>query len=215
MNTRTTVVLLIILIALGGYVFWFGDDGTTETDSDLPTPQAQQRVPVLALDPAAVQALQITSSGGQQVSLARGQNGWTITAPAPNSADTGRVTTVITQLATLEATRIITPTDQNLAPYGLDNPAYTVTLLGAGGELARLRLGGSNLNNTATYVQRNMEPTIYLVNNFTLDTLRTWTTRPPVQPTPMPTVAPPTVAPVPTTAPPITATTPISPTVPR
>jgi hypothetical protein len=115
----------------------------------------------------------------------------------------------------LDATRIITPTDQNLAPYGLDNPAYTVALLGAGGELARLRLGGSNLNNTATYVQRNMEPTIYLVNNFTLDTLRTWTTRPPVQPTPMPTVAPPTAAPVPTVAPPITATTPILPTVPR
>jgi hypothetical protein len=207
MNGRTTAILLLILIALGSYVFWSGDSAD-QAASDLPTPIVQQTVPVLTLDPAAVQALNITGASGQRVSLAQGQAGWTITAPVPSPADMGRVTTVITQLATLEATRVITPADQNLAPYGLNNPSYTVTLLGASGELARLHLGGSNLNNTATYVQRNNEPIIYLVHNFTLDTLRTWTTTPPVPPTPMETATP-----VPTAAPPITATTQLSPTV--
>jgi hypothetical protein len=154
-----------------------------------------EQVAMLNLDPAAITGVVVTGVGGQQVSLLKQGNAWNITAPITATADTLRVSQVITDFAGLTATRVFTPTEQDLSAYGLDMPSSEIILSGANGVLARLRLGVPNPTNNATYVQRGDSPVIYLVNNFELDQMRNWLLSPPLPPTPMPTVAAPTGVP--------------------
>lgn len=206
MNVRTTIILLVVMVVLGGYVFWSGNNssGTGVDDASsslgLDTSMDEARTPILSVNTADIQAIEVTNAEGTTVSLARAGDSWNLTQPDAEPADAGAVTQVITDLVGLTATRSITETSEDLSAYGLDKPAYEVILSGENGELARLRLGGANPNGSATYVQRDTEPTIYLVSNFILDGVRNWITTPPVKPTPVPTPteAPATATPRPT-----------------
>jgi len=201
MKFRTTLVLLVVLAALGGYVLWSG-----RQQSDTSATTGATTTPVLQLDPAGVRAVEVRGEG-KQVRVERDASGWQVRAPKPGPADALRVTEVISGLAKLNATQTITPTGQNLAPYGLDKPAYEVRL--EGGTPETLRLGAKNPDGSATYVQRASAPTIYLVKDPLIDTVERWVGDPPAQPTPAPTAPPLTVLPTapvtPTSA--ITSTT--------
>jgi hypothetical protein len=200
MKFRTTFILLIVLAALGGYVFW---SGRQKSQANATTGAAA--IPVLQLDQAGIRAVDVRGEG-KQVHVERDASGWQVTAPKPGPADPFRVTDVISGLAKLNATQVITPAGQNLAPYGLDKPAYQVQLDGS--TPATLLLGAKNPDGSATYVQRASAPTIYLVKDALIDTIERWVSDPPAQPTPAPTAPPLTVLP---TAP-VTPTSAITPT---
>jgi hypothetical protein len=205
MKFRTTFILLIVLAALGGYVLWSG-----RQKSDANATAGALAIPVLQLDPAGIRAVEVLGEG-KQVRVERTVSGWQVNVPKPGPADAFRVTEVISGLAKLNATQTITPTGQNLAPYGLDKPAYEVRLEGSTPET--LRLGAKNPDGSATYMQRASAPTIYLVKDSLIDTVERWAGNPPAQPTPAPTAPPLTVLPTapvtPTSA--VTATATLAP----
>ncbi len=197
MSIRTTIILLVVLLLLGGYVFWSGQNADETDETALEDTETTPLLPEVA--PADVQAIAVTSANGEEVSLLRQDDAWSIIAPAAAPADTMQVTQVISELVQLNVTRVITPTEPDLAPYGLDDPAYEVELAGEEGVLAQLYLGATNPNQTATYVRRDdEEEVIYLVSSFTLNSLQEWVTTPPIQPTPLPT---PTALPTPAATP--------------
>lgn len=207
MNTRNTLILLAILLVLGGYVIWSGQNGN-ETDEVTDTPPPP--VPLFPdLDAAAVQAVTVSSSGGESVRLTQTDGTWNIVAPVTEAADQLAVTQAITSLVALNVSRVITPTEQGLAPYGLETPAYTIELAGADGVLTRLALGDQNPAGIDTYVRRGDEELVYLVSNFTLNSLQGWIATPPIQPTPLPE---PTASPTPEVT--ATATATVTPTTP-
>jgi hypothetical protein len=185
MSIRTTIILLVVLLLLGGYVLWSGQN-TDETDETVMEDTAS--VPLLPdVTLADVQTIAVTSADGEQVSLTREDDTWNIIAPVAAPADITQVTQVISDLVNINVTRVITPTEQDLTPYGLDDPGYEVELAGEEGVLAQLYLGTTNPNQTATYVRRDdEEEVIYLVSSFTLNSLQDWVTTLPVEPTPMP-----------------------------
>ena len=197
MKFRTTFILLIVLAALGGYVLWSG-----RQESDANTTTGATAIPVLQLDPAGIHAVEVLGEG-KQVRVERAVSGWQVKMPKPGPADAFRVTEVISGLAKLNATQTITPTGQDIAPYGLDKPAYEVRLEGSTPEI--LRLGAKNPDGSGTYVQRASAPTIYLVKGSLIDPVERWVGDPPAQPTPAPTAPPLTILPTtsitPTTAP--------------
>lgn len=183
MSIRTTIVLLVVLVALGAYVFWPGMDNN-RSDSDRVTDTTTDTVSVLDLDPDTIRAITVTETDGETVQLEQQEGEWIIATPPLGPADGQRVEWVVDDLADLKATRIITPTDTDLSPYGLDAPRHTITLTGEEGVLARLHLGDVNPGGNAVYVQRDDDPTIYLVSDFTFDSARRWLTTPPLPPTP-------------------------------
>jgi hypothetical protein len=206
MSIRTTIILLVVLLLLGGYVFWSGQNADETDETALENTETTPLLPEVAL--ADVQAIAVTSADGETVSLTQQDDTWSIIAPAAAPADTMQVTQVVSELVQLNVTRVITPTEADLAPYGLDAPIYEVEIAGEEGVLAQLYLGATNPNQTSTYVRRDdQEEVIYLVSSFALNSLQEWVTTPPIQPTPLPTpTALPTPATTPTAPPAATAT---------
>lgn len=196
MNVRTTIVLLVVLVLLAGYVLWPGSNqGAADIEdtldvSDTSSELAEIRMPVLTVNSADIQTIEVADAAGETVTLVRQGDTWNLTAPNAAPADAFQVSRVITDLVELTASRVFTPTEGTLADYGLAEPEYQVTLSGADGVLARLRLGTTNPNGSSTYLQREGAPTIYLVSNFVVDGVRNWVDTPPVQPTPFPTSIP-------------------------
>src|SRR5689334_8790683 len=104
MKFRTTLVLLAVLAALGGYVWW---SGRQQSGASATTGAAD--IPVLQIDPAGIRAVEVRGEG-KQVRVERAASGWQMDAPKPGPADAFRVTDVISGLAKLQATQLITPT---------------------------------------------------------------------------------------------------------
>src|SRR5579859_6906783 len=108
MKFRTTLILLAICVVLGGYVVWSGNQQSHAT------PTATPQVTVLQLNKDTISAIAIHDQRGNQVQAQRTGSDWQLTVPARKPADLTRVTEVISGLASLNATRTITPTDQGL-----------------------------------------------------------------------------------------------------
>ena len=195
MNVRTTLLLLVAFVVLGGYVLWSERSKPTDTSTT-----ATSSTPVLQINSNDVSAIVVRASTGKQVRVERSGSDWQLREPAAGRADAAGVTNVLNGLSQLSATNTITPTTQDLAPYGLAPPAYTVQLFKGSATLAELRLGTKNPDKSATYVQHVGSPNIYLVSDTILDTVEQWPGAPPVPPTP--TVPPPTARPGASSAPP-------------
>lgn len=94
--------------------------------------------------------------------LARADSNWTVTAPAPGRADYTAVEGLLTRLSTAAMASLVAEDAANLAPYGLDTPAMTITL-GAGSSRTVLDIGGTE--GEARYARDRARPIV-----FTLDT---------------------------------------------
>lgn len=194
MKVQTTVILLIILVALGGYVYWSGQNTeSADTDADTAITDDTSTVPVLRFDTSDIHAVEVrnTNSGKYVRAEKQDDTTWTLTGTITDTADTVKITRAITDLSKLNATRIITPSDEDIPLFGLTPPLHTVVLQDADQKtVAQLHLGSKNPTGGSTYVQRDVEETIYLISDFVINTLEGWVSTPPVQPTPTPTATP-------------------------
>jgi len=223
MNTRNTLILLVILAALATYAY-FGEiqKGTgqgTETPSSQPA--------VFNLSDQDILGLKVTTADGKSVELKReAGKPWTMVSPASQGVDDARVNSLVVELAQLKASRALTQTS-NLAEYGLITSTFTANITLTGGVTHTLLVGETNPSGNSYYALADSKQTpVYLIYSNNIDELQRLVTQPPYPPTPTPTTLPsPTIEILPpitatatltasVPAPPITATTTVTATVP-
>ncbi len=173
MNFKTTLVLLVLLIAVGGYFFfieWGKPSGydlrerqrSADSDSGLGKPVFDDD----ALTADSIRVIQI-DHGGQAVTVTREEDGWYQTAPVRFALEGLIAQEVARQFANLRAVQRLepgdpaTPTTQQM---GLDKPRAVVTVHVGDKQwtlhLGRLTLGGRG------YVQVDGADTVYVVDAF-------------------------------------------------
>src|SRR5438105_11593596 len=111
MNFKTTVVLIVILAAVGGYLFYTRDQGTkTETT------ETEQKKLIDVTVPN-VTKLTVTSSDGKKIVLEKSGVLWQMLDPVKATADTFEVDSLIRTIAELQArgsTKITTDKASNI-----------------------------------------------------------------------------------------------------
>ena len=186
MNPRVTVGLLVVLIALGAYVYWGAPAGSpvgpTPTTKDAPPPTE-----IWALDEGQIQAVSVRR-GGQEAGVERAGEEWRLT-PSGEPADRLRVNSLIFRLATIRSTyRVANAT--NDAEFGLAQPAMVATVKLTSGETRTLTVGGKAPAESGTYVRKDGDPSIYLISNALAQDLERIVTEPPRPPSPTPRASP-------------------------
>ena len=189
MIRRSTVILLVILIALLGLTYYLKHRPAKPPE---PTPVAEGG-PLFLEAEGQPTSIRIENATGKVVAVQKNSSGqWAITLPKPGETDQGMVEAAVTQISAL---RSITVLDQSPSSdaIGLKTPAYIISIQFAGGSSHKLEIGDLTPTGSGYYVRQ--EKTIYVVSQSGIDALLNLLTQPPYAATITPTTAPSTETP--------------------
>lgn len=125
MGGRSTIVLLVLVLGLGGFI-WF-----VERKSESTAERKDQARRAFRIDPGSVTFLRIDSTNSNVV-CERRQGEWLMTSPVTARADAGALDRLLESFHSLSRSDVITESereelDLDLAAYGLDQPRARIT----------------------------------------------------------------------------------------
>jgi len=190
-----TWVTIIILAALVGFAIYLNRE--KEPAAADATPEIVQPSPLFSTSDGNPSSIEIKPADGETVRIARtAENIWAIELPFAAEANQGLVDAAASQISALQ---IVSPIDNGKPDvFGLDNPAYVITIEFDGGKKHTLEIGDATLSNSGYYVRIDRDKMV-VTDLSGIDALLQLGYFPPYLNTPTPTSLPPTETPVPTT----------------
>jgi hypothetical protein len=151
-----TIIMLLVLAGLGLYLYAV----------ELPQKESQERQDtadkkVLLFDQEALSGLTIKTDRQELVFARTSRQGWVLTAPITTEADQREVQNLIRALVTGTVTRVVEDHPTNLAPFGLDNPVTTVSVM-AGPARETFSIGDTGPLSSTLYVLRESDRKVLL-----------------------------------------------------
>ena len=165
MNFKSTAVLLVLLIAVGGYVLFTRNKGPAVPA----TPAVHTVLDVTAADVTAVTVA--AGDGKPTVAMEKIDGNWRLTQPVRAAADSYKASSLVDDLTTnLKSTNVVKATGGDAPKTGVDHPQYTVDLT-AGGRTAKLAVGDRLAVGDGVYAQVAGQDSVDVVPATLLDTL--------------------------------------------
>jgi len=185
MNTRTTLILLAVLVLVAGVVYYteFYKPGQATA-----TPVASGSNLLLEVTSPAISGITVRDVlSSTQVSATRDVSGtWWLAEPTGQPADPAILNPMATRLSSIYVQRVLTPTG-SLGEFGLLTPTLSVEIASTLGPLSFM-VGDTTPSQGAYYVQKPGDTRVYLVDAGLVSELRKFAGQPPL-------AAPPTPAP--------------------
>lgn len=164
MKFRGLIVAVLVLLALGGVLYWSNHHKSSEPSPASP-PSASTSI--LKLNQGAVNRLTIAQKGSEPVSLVKGNaDKWQITKPQPLNADQDAVNSLLSTLSNLNADRVVEDKASNLTEYGLEDPAASVDLGTSDHNQRKLLLGDSTPAGSDVYAMLSGDPRVFTIGSF-------------------------------------------------
>ena len=164
MNVRTTIILLIIFVALGSYYLF--------VERNKPSEVEQERLAraVFEMERDSIATFNLTYDG-QETRCERSESGWEIVNPVQAKADETAMAALLTQISSLEADRSI-PAQEMGSPedFGLDAPFIEIGLtLSSPADSHWVLVGDKTPTGDAYYSFADTRDEIALISSSTVD----------------------------------------------
>ncbi|RME90768.1 MAG: DUF4340 domain-containing protein [Anaerolineae bacterium] len=177
MIRRSTWVLLVVLVVLGG-LYWYLNRSPEEETAE-PTPAVSLEYLFSGAE-GEVTGIRVASREGDEVQVVRNLAGeWAMTRPQAAAADQGMVGAAAAQVFALRVLNRVG--DIAPATVGLNNPAYTVTIT-FGDRMRTFAVGDMTPTGSGYYVM--MDEEILVVDRPGVEALVQLASNPPYAPTP-------------------------------
>jgi hypothetical protein len=164
MSTARLVVAALVLAGLGGLVWW--SNKTEAAKKDQPDPKAPPKILELKEDKLRKIEIQHKDEAAPTV-LTRDEAGkWSITAPQALAVDSSAMIGLTSAASNLTSTRVVEENATDLAAYGLDPPAISVTFTLDDGSTKRLRIGDATADNSANYAALDGDPRLFTMASY-------------------------------------------------
>ncbi|MGE0519900.1 MAG: DUF4340 domain-containing protein [Candidatus Binatia bacterium] len=158
MRLRYTLILALLLIGLGAYLYFVESKRIGEEAK-------KDKLVSVSADEVTGIALNYPNRFEATLELRDGR--WHLTKPMDALADPTTVSGVLKSLTEAELTKTLDNPPQDLAPFGLAPPMATITLTAKDKQVPPLKVGKTTAVSSSTYVQRGDDPKIYLTSaNF-------------------------------------------------
>ena len=155
MRFRSTIILVVLLLGLGAYVYWI----------EYPKAQEEAKKKTL-IDFKADDATEVTLAyPDREIALKKVGEEWRLTKPLDTLADTTTVKNLVNAIAECEVKKELTETSGDLSQYGLDKPLVTVTVKVKDKALPAILVGKNTPVGASTYVERADDKKIVLTNS--------------------------------------------------
>lgn len=153
MRARYTILLALILVGLGAYLYFV--ESKQEAESE-------KKQTLVDLKPDDVTGVTLTY-GDREIVLEQRDGTWRMLKPIEAAADDVAVKNLVRAIADAEVKKTIDDPPQDLLPFGLAPPFVTITLTGTGGAAApAIKVGKTTTVSYSTYVQRADKPAVLL-----------------------------------------------------
>lgn len=158
-SLRSTLVLVVVLAGLVGYIYYLNGRDTTSSD-------AKEKA-FATLKEEEVEAIRIKSADGQTTRVQKKDGAWTIVEPEAATADQGELSSITSSLATLEIQRVVDEKPSDLTQYGLQPARVEVEFSAKGAkEPQRIELGEKTPTGGDLYARLPGQPRVFLVSSF-------------------------------------------------
>lgn len=179
-----TLVAILILAALIAFAVYLNKQKESAPAEETPTVEP---VALFAATEGSPSSIEVAPAEGEAVKIARNaENAWAIVLPNEVEADQGLSEAAASQVSALQ---VISPVEGEASIFGLENPAYTITVEFATGTKHTLEIGDATPTNSGYYVR--LDNTRMLITDLSgIDALLQLQAFPPILVTPAPEVAP-------------------------
>ena len=158
-----------------------GDPGLAERGGQARGRRIFQRADVGGMGP---QVIPRDLRRAREVTITRNETGWQISKPETKPADAPQVDSTLTQLTTLQATRVLTNVT-DLKPYGLVTATLEVRLVMSDTTAYAITVGDKTPDGSSYYaVYTGDKSKVFLLSSSVVDNLEAWLNTPPYEPTP-------------------------------
>ena len=168
MNFRTTLIIIVLLVGIGGaYYLFFQEPSDKAVENEKPP---IHEVYGVARD--AVQQVEIAFAdvAYQDLKLVKDTtDNWQLAKPFHVDADSKKVSQMLDDILNKRVKQTLEATE--LAQYGLDTPSITLSLWTAGDAPTATFLIGKKAINFSVYVKEKSEKHIFLIESSALDDL--------------------------------------------
>lgn len=156
----STIAAVIVLAALGGYIYMY--------EWDTPAGGAPEKEKAFAsVEADAIEEVQITAAGGEAARATRTAAGWQLVEPAKVEADASELAAVTSNLSSLEVQRVIDGNPSDLGRYGLNPPRVDVAFrLKGETDFRHLLIGEKTPTGSDLYAKLQNDPKVFLVSSF-------------------------------------------------
>lgn len=155
---RSFIVLLVVGIAFGAYLYFYESNQTPGAESD-------PRDKVFAVEADQIDEVTIKAESGEQTTLKKSGTDWQIVAPVTADADDSEAPGIARNLATLEQQRVVEENPAELKDFGLAEPRIQVSFK-AGGQEHALLIGSKTPTGTDLYARTSAQPRVFLISSF-------------------------------------------------
>lgn len=153
----STLVLLAVLIGLGSYIYF--------VDSKRSAGDAEAKTKVFTVEADKIQEIRVTT-GPESAVLKKVDGAWRMTEPVEADADETEISSLTSNLATLEQNRVVDENAADLAQYGLSNPPLVVAFKADGTSEGQIAFGEKTPTGSDLYAVKPGETKVFAVSAF-------------------------------------------------
>ena len=156
-GARSTLAMLVVFLGLAAYVYFIEMERRPASE----TPPNEQLFELAAED---IQALTVKTGGDETVLHRTADDEWELTSPIEETADAAAVSSITSEVSTLEIRRVVQKGPVDLEPFGLSSPVVEVSFTVADDETEhRLLIGETSPTGTDRYAKVADEDRVILV----------------------------------------------------
>lgn len=159
MKPRNLLIAALVLAALSGVV-WYSKQ---HPPSSSPATASSTNPKLVDIPEKDVRSIDLKKKDSSVVTLDREGGKWNITAPAQYRADSDAVSSVLSSLSPVSADNVVEDKAGDLAKYGLNTPALSITVHRTNGKSDQIQFGDDVPAGSLVYARVNADSKVYAV----------------------------------------------------
>ena len=159
------IILILIAAVLGG-VYFYATTRTTKTAD--PVKPGVESINIYTIDSKKVSEVTLDRKDGKYVFQKKGDN-FVMASPTDFVADNAKINSIISNVSTVDADKVIEENATDTAKYGFDR-ATKVTVKYDGG-VKELEIGDMNSTKDSYYIKEKSSNKVYTIGTYTVDAI--------------------------------------------
>jgi hypothetical protein len=166
MKPKGLLIAVVLLAALGGVVWW----SNKKQEAAAKSP-ANANTKLLSIPDDQFQEVRVKKVTGEVIDLRRENGRWQMIQPQQLRADQDSAGSIVSNLATLNADKLIDENATDLKPYGLSDPTLDVTVTKKDGKTEQVLIGDDTPTGSGAYAKLPHDSRIFTIGSIVKSSL--------------------------------------------